>query len=399
MAPGRAAGAQRVSELFDRFAIPTIINAYGTNTRLSAGPLADAVADAMRAAATASVDILDLQAAACREITRATGAEAGFVTAGASAGLLLAAAACLARLDAGAMNRLPATREGRCEFLIARSQRNMYDRAIETAGGRLVDVGIPDRVSGAGVRDASAAEYLDAVTPRTAGILYVANDGAEPPLPALARAAREVGLPVIVDAAAQLPPVGNLRRFLAEGADLVVYSGGKAIGGPQASGILCGRADLVASALAQMLDLDLPEAQFRPPPEFAPLAQMAFLPRTGIGRSCKVGREEVMGLLVALRRFTEEAPAARTAGWRARLDALRAACPLPFEEAMAGEVPLLLLRHPHAAAIEARLREGRPAVHVNTARLREGLLTINPLSLHPRDIPTLAARLLAAWSD
>ncbi len=389
-----------MSGVFDRFGIPTIINAYGTNTRLSAGPLADEVADAMREAATASVDILDLQAAACREITRATGAEAGFVTSGASAGLLLAAAACMARLDAGAMNRLPATREGRCEFLIARSQRNMYDRAIETAGGRLVDVGIPDRVSGAGVRDASVGEYLDAVTPRTAGILHVANDRAEPPLATLCHVAREAGLPVIVDAAAQLPPAANLRRFLAEGGDLVVYSGGKAIGGPQASGILCGRADLVTSALAQMLDLDLPEAQFRPPPEFAPLGQMAFLPRTGIGRSSKVGREEVMGLLVALRRFTGEDATARTARWQARLDALRDACPLPFEADQAGEVPLLMLRHADAVAIEARLRAGRPAVHVNTARLlREGVLTLNPLSLHPRDIPALAAALTAAWTD
>ncbi|MCU0888177.1 MAG: hypothetical protein MUC64_09220, partial [Rubritepida sp.] len=109
-----------MSDVFERFGIPRIINAYGTNTRLSAGPLDDEVADAMRAAATASVDILALQAAACREIRTATGAEAGFVTAGAAAGLLLATAACLARLDAGSMNRLPTTR-GRAELLVARS--------------------------------------------------------------------------------------------------------------------------------------------------------------------------------------------------------------------------------------------------------------------------------------
>ena len=102
----------------------------------------------------------------------------------------------LARLDAGAMNRLPATREGRCEFLISRSQRNMYDRAMETAGGRLVDVGIPDRISGAGVRDASAGDFADAITPRTAGILHVAQTFAEPALPELARIAREAGLPM-----------------------------------------------------------------------------------------------------------------------------------------------------------------------------------------------------------
>lgn len=388
-----------MSDVLARFGIPRIINARGTNTRLSAGPLEDAVAEAMREAATASVDILELQAAACREIRRATGAEAGFVTCGAAAGLLLAAAACLARLDAGAMNRLPATREGRAEVLIARSQRNMYDRAVELAGARFVEIGIPDRFAGAGVRDATAAEFADAITPCTAAILHVAQPHSEPALPALARVARQAGVPVIVDAAAQLPPAENLRRFLAEGADLVVFSGGKAIGGPQASGILCGRADLVASALAQMLDLDLPEAQFRPPAEFAPLAQLAFLPRTGIGRVAKVAREEVIGLLVALRRFTEEGAAARTARWRARLDALRDAAPLPFAGDAAGEVPLLRLALGSAAAAaraEERLRLGSPAVHVDPSRLGEGVLTISPLALNPRDIPALAARLAEA---
>ncbi len=385
--------------IFADFGITPIINAYGTNTRLSAGPLADEVAEAMRAAATASVDILDLQAAACREITAATGAEAGFVTPGASAALLLAAAACLTRLDAGAMNRLPATREGRCEFLISRSQRNMYDRAIETAGGRLVDVGIPDRVSGAGVRDASAAEFADAVTPRTAGILHVAQAHARPPLGEIVAVARAAGIPVIVDAAAQLPPAENLRRFIAEGADLVAFSGGKAIGGPQASGILAGNGLLVASALVQMLDLDLPDAQFQAPAEFAALSQLAFFPRTGIGRSCKVGREEVMGLLVALRRFVSEDAATRRARWQARLDAVCAASGLVFEEAAAGEVPLLLLRVPDAPAMEARLRAGRPAVHVNPARLAEGFLTINPISLHARDAVPLGQALRAALAD
>ena len=385
--------------IFAEFGITPIINAYGTNTRLSAGPLADEVAEAMRAAATASVDILDLQAAACREIQRATGAEAGFVTSGASAALLLAAAACLARLDAGAMNRLPVTREGRCEFLISRSQRNMYDRAIETAGGRLVDIGIPDRVSGAGVRDASAAEFADAITPRTAGILHVAQPRAEPPLREIIAVARAAGIPVIVDAAAQLPPAENLRRFIAEGADLVAFSGGKAIGGPQASGLLAGQGVLVASALAQMLDLDLPASQFRAPAEFSALSQLAFFPRTGIGRSCKVGREEVMGLLVALRRFTAEDAATRRARWQARLDAVRVASGLEFEAGMAGEVPLLWLRVPDAPAMEARLRAGRPAVHVNPARLAEGILTINPVSLHDRDCARLGELLRAALAE
>ena len=133
----------------------------------------------------------------------------------------------------------------------------MYDRAIAVAGGRIVEVGIPDRYSGPGVRDASAWEIAAAITPDTAAIYYLAHPRSLPPLPEVAAVAHEHGIPLLVDAAAQLPPADNLRRFLEQGADLVAFSGGKAIGGPQASGILCGRADLVASALLQMLDLDV----------------------------------------------------------------------------------------------------------------------------------------------
>ena len=179
----------------------------------------------------------------------------------------------------------------------------------------------------------------------------------------------------------------------------MAFSGGKAIGGPQASGILAGRGALVSAALAQMLDLDLPAAQFRAPAEFSAVSQLAFFPRTGIGRSCKVGREEVMGLLVALRRFTSEDAATRRARWQARLDAVRAAAGLAFEAGAAGEVPLLLLRCPDAPGVEARLRAGSPAVHVNPARLREGILTINPISLHERDCARLGELLRAALAD
>jgi L-seryl-tRNA(Ser) seleniumtransferase len=382
---------------WDALGVTPIINAYGTNTRLSGGPLAPEVAEAMRAASTASVDILDLQAAACREIAGATGAEAGIATSGASAALLLGTAAILARLDAAAMDRLPLVE---AEFLIARSQRNMYDRAVEVAGARLVEVGIPDRFSGAGVRDATAAEFAAAITPRTRGILWVAQPHSEPPLPELVTVARAHDLPVLVDAAAQLPPAANLRRFVAEGADLVAFSGGKAIGGPQASGILAGRAELVTSALMQMLDLDLPASQFRPPAEFSRAGQLSHLPRHGIGRSCKVGREEVAGLLVALRRFAAERPEDRAARWNARLDAVAAGLPAATVSRVAnGEVPMLALQLQDEGAarrMEARLRAGRPAAHLNPARIREGVLLVNPIAMADADAPRLAALIAEA---
>ncbi|PWS38149.1 hypothetical protein DFH01_02275 [Falsiroseomonas bella] len=380
--------------IYETLGVTPIINAAGTNTRLSGGMMAPEVTAAMAEAATACVDIVALQAAASRVIAEITGAEAGIVTSGASAALLLGAAACLARLDTAAMDALPDAGERR-DFVMARSQRNMYDRALRVPGGRIVEVGIPDRFSGAGVRDASAAEIAAAIGPRTAGLFWVAQPWSEPSLPELSRVAREAGVPLLVDAAAQLPPSGNLRRFIAEGADLVCFSGGKAIGGPQSSGILAGRRDLVCSALLQMLDLDLPEPQFRLPPEFAGNAAPPRLPQHGIGRSCKAGKEEIVGLLVALRRFVAESDADRTARLCAVLERVRAAAGVG--EIADGAVPLLLLRPRDARAAEAVLRSER--IHVGQGRLREGLLVVNPLALAERDLERLGAALGRVMRD
>ncbi|MBU8538446.1 PLP-dependent transferase [Falsiroseomonas tokyonensis] len=376
-----------------------IINAAGTVTRLSGGILAPEVVAAMAEASAACFDMLDLQAAASREIAAATGAEAGIVTGGASAALLLGAAACMAGLDPVAMNALPAAGPRR-DFVMSRSQRNMYDRALEVAGGRIVEVGIPDRFSGAGVRDASAGEIAAAIGPNTAAVFWVAQPWSEPSLEEVVRVAHAAGVPVLVDAAAQLPPLAHLRGFLEAGADLVAFSGGKAIGGPQASGILAGRRKLVASALLQMLDLDLPEAQFRLPPEFAGNALMPFLPRHGIGRSCKAGKEEVVGLLVALRRFLAEGEAPRQARMLARLRAVQAAMGSTPCEIAEGPTPLLLLRCGDAAAaarVEAALRARR--VHVNQGRLRDGVLVVHPAALAERDLVPLGQALAAAFAS
>lgn len=388
-------GEWRMSDLLARFGISPVINGNGPVTRLSGGVMAPEVAAAMVAASRVTVDMWDLQAAACRVIARVTGAEAGMVTPGASAAILLGAAACLAGLDPGRMNRLPEVVDERREFIVVRSQRNMYDRALAVAGGRIVEVGIADRFSGPGVRDADAWEIADAITPRTAGIFFLAQPQSLPALPEVVAVARAAGVPVLVDAAAQLPPAENLRRFLAEGADLVAFSGGKAIGGPQASGILAGRADLVASALMQMLDLDVSPATFRAPVEFAVLNQMRGFPHHGVGRSCKVGKEEIFALLVALERFVGEDPAARRAGWRAVLQGVADAARLPSGRALVledGEVPLLVVTDSDPVGLQARLAAHAPAIHVRVAGDR---LLISPVALAAEAVPALAVALSA----
>ena len=374
-----------------RFGIPAIINATGTNTRLGGALMAPEVTDAMREAASLSVEIPDLQAGASRVIARVTGAEAGIVTAGASAGLLLGAAACLTRLDPAAMNRLPAT-GGRNAFIIARGQRNMYDRAITVAGGRIVEVGIPDRYSGPGVRDADAWEIEAAITPDTAGICWLAQPQSLPRLPDVVRVARAHNIPVLVDAAAQLPPADNLRRFIEEGADLVVFSGGKAIGGPQSSGILCGRRDLVSSALAQMLDLDVFPEYWRPPAEFGTLAQLPGLPHHGIGRSCKIGKEEVIGLLVALEAFVAADPDARRLAWGDRLRLILDASPWPGARIVDAAVPRLELPAADPDALFAHLIAHDPPIHASLADRHRGIVTLSPIALTDDQ-----ARMIWAW--
>jgi D-glucosaminate-6-phosphate ammonia-lyase len=382
--------------IYDDLGVVPLINACGTVTRLSGGMMAPEVAEAMRQASLACVDMVQLQAAACRVIRQATGAEAGIVTSGASAAVMLGAAACLAGLDPGRMNLLPDVPDGRCEFVVVRSQRNMYDRALVVAGGRIVEVGIPDRFSGPGVRDAGVWEIEDAIGKDTAGVYYLAVKQSRPGLREVAAAAHRHGVPVLVDAAAQLPPAENLRRFLADGADLVCFSGGKAIGGPQSSGILCGRADLVASALLQMLDLDVEQENWVTPPEFGHLAQLRGLPHHGIGRSCKVGKEEIAGLLVALQRFTATDPVARQARWRGILQAIVDAAGERGTRIVDGATPLLTFDagSPEAAArLARRLAEGAPAIACSLGRRDEGLLVFNPVALTAEQAREIGLRL------
>lgn len=378
--------------------LPTIINAAGTLTRLSAGPLAPGVIEAMAAADQVSVDMAALQAHASRVIAGATGAEAGMVTSGAAAGLLLAAAAALARLDVGRMNNLPQT-DGPDEIIIARSHRNGYDHALRAAGAKLIEVGLPEPMAGAGVRDAEAWEFDAAIGPRTAAILYVASPLASPDLQDIVAIGKARQVPVIVDAAAELPPAGNLRQFIAAGADLVVFSGGKVLGGPAGSGLLCGRSDLIMSAALQCLDMDVPFAEWQPPADFIDKSRLPGLPRQGIGRSCKVGKHEVMGLLAALDHFLAEGDAARHARWLSVCERIiKGVGPLDdITLSLVGaddveQVPLLELRLRdalQAGRFRNRLLTRATPVHLARDRFNPSRLLVNPTCLRETEIGPL----------
>jgi L-seryl-tRNA(Ser) seleniumtransferase len=386
--------------IYDRLGVRTIINAKGPSTRLSGGFLHPDVSAAMTEAGSYCVDMAELHAAASKVIAEVTGAEAGIVTSGAAAGLLLGTAACITGLDAGKMGRLPDTRGMKNEVLMVRSQRNFYDHAVRTAGAHIIEVGLPDRYAGAGVRDAEAWEIADAMSPQTAAVVYIANAGAQPPLSDVVRVAHAASVPVIVDAAGQLPPAANLRRFIGEGAELVTFSGGKAIGGPQGSGILAGKRDLIMSALLQHLDLDIYWEQWNPPDSLIDKHRLMGTPQHGVGRPCKVGKETVVGLLVALQRFaseSDESRARRFQGLMQRLQASLAGIENARIQITGGLVPKLelqLAREAPRTALElcVELERGNPSVHVDPSRVRSGIVSFSPWCLRDEDPERIAAR-------
>jgi D-glucosaminate-6-phosphate ammonia-lyase len=395
-----------MSDIYESLGIATMVNAYGPVTRFGGGVMPAEVVEAMAAATQHSIDIPELQARASHIIAGISGAEAGCVTAGASAAVLAGTAACVTGFDAGKMNRLPDTRGMRNEVIVIRSQRNGYDHAVRAVGVKLVEVGLSDRIADTGVRDAEAWEIRDAITADTAAIFYLAKAHSRPRLPEVAQIAREAGIPVLVDAAAELPPLANLKRFIAEGADLVAFSGGKAINGPQGSGFLCGRRDLVGAALLQQIDLDYLPEEWEPPAALIDRRNLAGLPRHGIARSCKLGKEQIVGALSALQLFAREGDEGRRARLQAQGEALLAAVTgLPglsariAHDSEEGGMPMVeLALDPRIAKLDAasllsQLRSGRPRIELRPFRPQEGLLIAALGCLRPGDPAIIAKRL------
>src|ERR1700730_976651 len=360
-----------------------LINAAGALTRLGGAVMAPEVVVAMAAASSASVDVGQLQAAASGRIAQATGAEAGLVTTGAAAALTLAAAAAIARWDVAKMAALPHAESFPHDILIPRTHRTGYSHALAAAGARLVDIGHNDRGTGAGVRGLEAWEIETALSPSVVAVAFSANATSLVDLPTVATVCRANGIPVIVDAAAQLPPKENLKRFIALGADLVAFSGGE------------------ASALLQQLDMDVSPETWTPP-SMVDRANLRGVPHHGIGRGFKAGKEEIVGLLIALERFVNADDAADNEALAVRLKAIAAllegiAVTL-VPAAQTGRVPVLEITVPDALALSARLQRGDPPVHLSERHAARGVLTLDPQVLLPEHDAPLAAAIRAQFN-
>ena len=395
-------------DIYERLGVTKRVNGAGLLTRLGGSLMAPEVLDAMREAAGSFVDMAELQTRASAIIATHTGAEAGIVTTGAAAAMTLATAACLTRLDVARMERLPDTDGMPNELIMFRAHRTGYDHAIRAAGARIVEVGFNDRTVGSGVRGLEGWEIEAAIGPNTAAIGYAANPTRQPSLAAVAAVARKHNLPVIVDAAAQLPPKANLKHFIAEGASLVAYSGGKAIHGPQGTGILCGQKDLVAAALIQQLDMDILAETWMPPVGLLDSFFKDRLPHHGLGRGFKVDKESIAGLLVALERFVvadDGAANGKRETQLRRLADLLADIKCRATVLSAAETkryPILEIQFDEdslgfgAVEISRRLQRQSIPVHLSERRIYENVLLVDASGLRPDDEQAIASALAAA---
>ena len=257
--------------------VEPIINAGGPVTRFSGTRPRPEAVEAMQAVAEPFVELNELLVAAGQRIADLIGVPAATVTSGASGGLVLQTAAAMAKDNDDIIERLPIVDEGvPNELIIQRNHRFGYDHLYLTPGAKFVEVGNEG--------GCTAEEVADAINDKTAAIIHLESPYSNTnvlPIETLVDIAHDNDLPLMCDAASRLPPRANLTKFVEAGADLVSFSGGKGIRGPQASGILLGNE------------------------EWVEYARLNNAPRATVARAQKVSKETVVGLLAALEAFIE----------------------------------------------------------------------------------------------
>jgi L-seryl-tRNA(Ser) seleniumtransferase len=351
--PRRTYAAQLAAvhgEIYRQLGVRPLINAAGTYTTLTGSVVSPQVREAMDAASRVFVPLLDLQKAAGARIASLLGVEAAMVTSGAAGSILLATAACVAGKDPERIRRIPDTTGMKNEVVIPRAHRNGFDHAARNVGVKLIEV---DTIE----------QARSAIGPKTA-MLYWTHIF-EPKGKIVRRefleAGKKAGVPVFNDAAAELPPAENLSGIAKEGFDLVAFSGGKGLRGPQSSGILMGRMDLIEAASLN----NNPHSDT-------------------VARACKVGKEEIMGLVAAVEVYLRKDHSAEQKLWRGYMESiardLKGLSGVRTEIYVPGPgghpIPYLRVQwetsrlgYDQCAQL---LRDGEPSIEVNASR-QEGL--------------------------
>lgn len=271
-------------EIYQSIGVEPVINCRGTFTIIGASVELPEVRAAMDAAARYFVQLDELADAVGRRLAELTGAEWGMVSSGCAAGLKHVAAACVTGGNPEKLLRIPdLTGFDKTEVVVPRSSRSAYDHAIRNIGVKMVMVD-------------SAEELERALGPQTAMIYLNAGGSGPLALENVAKIAKPKGIPILVDAAAEVLTIPNVH--LAQGATVVAYSGGKAICGPQCAGLLLGRKDILMSAW------------------------QASSPHHGPGRDNKVGREETLGMVAAVEAWVKRDHKAEWTKWLGYLDTI-----------------------------------------------------------------------------
>jgi L-seryl-tRNA(Ser) seleniumtransferase len=301
-------------DFFRELGVRTFINAAGTYTLLSASLMLPEVVAAMSFAAKHFVDIEELQTAAGARIAELLGCEAAMVTSGAAAALTVGTAACLTGENPVYVRQIPDLTGLKSEVIIQKSHRFLYDHAIRSCGVKFVEI-------------ETVAELENAISLNTAMMLFFNDNEPKGMINAeeFVALGKKHDIPTFNDAAADVPPTENLSKYLRMGFDLVTFSGGKGMRGPQNAGLLLGRNDLIKAARLNS----------------APNGD-------SIGRGQKVSKEAILGIVVALEMYLKRDSEAEAKEWERRIkllaDSLANIEPLKveiFTPAIANHVPHL----------------------------------------------------------
>ncbi len=355
---------------FQDLGVRTFINAAGTYTALTASLMPREAVEAMSEASRYYVNLNELQDAVGKRIASMLGVEAAMVTSGAAGALTCGTAACITGKDAQRILRLPDLTGMKSEVLVQKSHRYGYDHAVRACGVKMIEI-------------ESAQQFEEAVNERTAMMLFF-ND-AEPrgqiQSEEWVRLGRKHGVPTFNDAAADVPPVENLWKYNKLGFDLVTFSGGKGLMGPQSAGLLLGRRDLIEAA------------------------RLNTSPNSdSVARGMKVNKEEMIGMLVALELYLKRDHEADRKEWDRRVQVIvDATKKIPSVQAeifvppIANHVPHLKLRwdqqtiHITPQDVMKQLREGQPAIEPNPMTDKDSL-ALGVWMMQPGDAETVARR-------
>jgi len=266
--------------VYTRIGVRPLINARGTWTYLSGSLELPEVRQAKQEAALHFVDMFELQHGVGKRLAELSGAESGMVTSGAAGAMAAATAACIAGSDPKKIWQLPDT-TGLKDEVVMFGGRSAFDSAIRLAGGKLVVARTHEEL-GRAINDKTAMVYTTALGEKLEKALAIT---------------KKSGVPMLLDDAAGIPPIENLSLYARMGIDLYAFSGGKGLAGPQCSGLLLGRKDLIEAALANCCPWE-----------------------GAVCRAMKVGKEEIMGCLAAVETWKKKDLNALDKEWTARVN-------------------------------------------------------------------------------